>query len=98
MRDLPFAFRGKFLSKQRHFYHLKVIFFKIERYIVPQEAFFSKYKRQIPHTKITKFLPLDFGGNLCNSAPFIKRELQRTWEKTLKYLKVYALLHVPIIY
>ena len=67
MRDLPFAFRGKYLSRQRHFYHLKVIFFEIERYTVPQKAFFSKYKRQIPHTKITKFLPLDFRGNLCNS-------------------------------
>ena len=33
-----------------------------------QKAFASKIKRQIPYTKVTKFLPLNSRGNLCNSA------------------------------
>ena len=33
-----------------------------------QKAFTSKIKRQIPYTKVTKFLPLDSRGNLFNSA------------------------------
>ena len=33
----------------------------------PQKVFCFKFNRQIPYTKITKFLPLDFRGNLCNS-------------------------------
>ena len=32
-----------------------------------QKAFASKIKRQIPYTKVTKFLPLNSRGNLCNS-------------------------------
>ena len=32
-----------------------------------QKAFTSKIKRRIPYTKVTKFLPLDSRGNLCNS-------------------------------
>ena len=33
-----------------------------------QKVFASKIKRQIPYTKVTKFLPLNSRGNLCNSA------------------------------
>ena len=32
-----------------------------------QKAFCSKFNRQIPHTKVTKFLPLDSRGNPFNS-------------------------------
>ena len=33
-----------------------------------RKAFCSKINRQIPHTKVTKFLPLDSRGNPFNSA------------------------------
>ena len=35
-----------------------------------REEFASKSKREIPHTKITKFLPLDFRGNLLYSVVY----------------------------
>ena len=44
-----------------------------------QKAFASKIKRQIPYTKVTKFLPLDSRGNLYNSIYAYSTDLNIAW-------------------
>ena len=49
-----------------------------------QKAFASKIKRQIPYTKVTKFLPLNSRGNLCNSEPKNAQDIPPFLQAALK--------------
>ena len=57
IRDLPFISREKCLLSYNVPFDFKENYPQMVKMPLPSEEFASKSKRQIPHTKITKFLP-----------------------------------------
>ena len=68
MRYLSLTFREKCLLRYNLPFNFRENYLQMVKLPLPREEFASKSERQIPHTKITKFLPLDFRGNLFYSA------------------------------
>ena len=83
MRDLPLTFREKCLLRYNLPFNFKENYLQMVKMPLPREEFASKSKRQIPHTKITKFLPFQ-----CLQVPLNINSAQCSKGRTYKKIDV----------